>query len=242
MIKRFSLIFLIFMSVNAHAAETVTVAADEWAPYVFNEEGTVKSFDYEVMKTVFSRLGYRVEFKFMPWTRCLRMVEHAEIDAILDAGIIPERMKTMYFPDEKISDSISVLFHLKGKNMKFNTLNDLRGLRIGTIRGYTYSPEVDAADVFTKEPVNSIEQNLKKLEIGRIDMFISNLSVGLYTIRKHGYYGKVVFLPKPVSGGALYVSFARTERNKKLANDFSTALRLFKTTDEYREIMKRYEQ
>jgi polar amino acid transport system substrate-binding protein len=222
------------------AAETITIVADSWPPYVFEENGEFKGFDYETAKEVFARLGYRVELKLLPWKRCLWMVESGQADAVLDASITDERKKTMLFPDEKISDSASVLFYLRGKNFRFSELRDLRGLRIGTILGYMYSKEIAEADYFVKEPVVDIIQNMRKLESGRIDLFISNRYVGLYSIRKAGFKGKIEYLPKPISGGEMYVAFAVTERNRKLVKDFSAMLRQFKLTAEYARIIRSY--
>lgn len=227
-------------AVPAGAAEPFIIVADSWPPYVYEESGVITGFDYEVSRAVLSKLGFSVELRLIPWARCLWMVSNGEADAILDASVTPERRQTMLFPDEKISDSSSVLFYLKGRTYRYSGLGDLKGLRIGTIRGYMYSREIDEADWFVKEPVADIEQNIRKLLGGRIDLFISNRYVGEYSIRKAGAADRIDFLPKPVSGGELYLAFARTGRNVRLVKEFSEALRQFKKSAEFAQIMKRY--
>jgi len=107
-------LFVAFLS-SILFAEKLIVVTDAWAPYVYEEENTAKGFDYEVMMKVFEKMGDTVEFKFYPWKRCIKMIEDGEAAAILDISKNDERLKTMYFPKEKISDSASVLFHLKAK-------------------------------------------------------------------------------------------------------------------------------
>lgn len=236
----FILSVFFFTAASAEGAEPFVIVADSWPPYVYEESGKIKGFDYEVSREVLSKLGFSVELKLIPWARCLWMVSHGEADAILDASITPERQQTMIFPDEKISDSSSVLFCLKGRNYRYSDLRDLAGLRIGTIRGYMYSKEIEEADWFVKEPVVDVDQNIRKLLGGRIDLFISNRYVGEYSIRKAGAADRIVYLPKPVSGGELYLAFSRRERNIRLVKEFSEALRRFKKSGEFAQIMKRY--
>ena len=237
------LVILMILSAAAHranAAERFTIVADSWPPYVFEEEGVTRGFDYEVARAVLAQLGYDAELQFIPWARCLWMVEHGKADAILDASATRERRQMMLFPEEKISDSSSVLFHLKGRHYRYSGLKDLTGLCVGTIRGYMYSKEIDEADWFVKEPVVDIEQNIGKLLGGRIDLFISNRHVGEYSIRKAGAADRITFIPTPVSGGDLYLAFSRNERNARLVKDFSEALKKFKNSAEFAQIMKRY--
>jgi polar amino acid transport system substrate-binding protein len=239
-----SVLLLIFSIMPSYlfGAESIRVVTDAWPPYVFEEQGTMTGFDYEVMQAVMKRMGYSVEFRLMPWKRCLQMIESGQADALLDVSITEERKRSMIFPSEPLSDSASVLFHRRGQRYRFNTLEDLRGLRIGTIAGYEYNKEFLEADYIFREPVADLQQNIRKLMNGRIDLFISNRRVGLYALQRAGALDAVAYLPKPVSGGEVYLAFTRTDANRVLAKKFSESLRTFKGTKEYRDIHARYGQ
>lgn len=101
---------LLLIAASVAKAEQLVVVTEAWAPYVYQDAGMTKGFDYEVMVAVFGDMGYTADCRFYPWKRCLRMVRTQEADAILDVGLNPERAKQMFFPDESISESISVLF------------------------------------------------------------------------------------------------------------------------------------
>jgi len=204
---------LLLITASVAMAEQLVVVTEAWAPYVYQDAGITKGFDYEVMVAVFRDMGYTADCRFYPWKRCLRMVKSQEADAILDVGLNPERAKQMFFPDESISESISVLFFLKGR-----------------------------PDNFIKEPVRDIEQNFKKLLAGRIDMFISNKHVGLFNAQNLGLLDSIDYSKNKISGGRNYVAFSLKPANKALATAFSTHLKTFKTTSRYRAIMQKYGQ
>lgn len=222
------------------AQERLLVVTDQWAPYVYRENDTIKGVDYEIMMAVMSTMGYEIDFQLLPWKRCIRMIEEKSADAILDISMTEQRKKAMYFPQEKISDSASVLFYLKGKEYRYEVLEDLSGLTIGTVLGYAYSKEFLEADFFTREPVKTEEQNLKKLLYGRIELFLSNKNVGLYAIHKMKIEDKVDFLPKVVSSGENYLAFSQKNGHAALSEIFSEHLERFKTTPEYTAILNKY--
>jgi polar amino acid transport system substrate-binding protein len=225
---------------SSQAKERLLVVTDQWAPYVYQEDDAIKGMDYEIMIAVLESMGYEVDFHLLPWKRCIRMIEEKNADAILDISMNEQRLQTMHFPQERISESASVLFHLKGKNYVYEELEDLSGLTIGTVLGYAYSKEFLGAEFFTREPVKTEEQNWKKLLYGRIDLFLSNKKVGLYTAKRMNILDKIAFIPKVVSGGDNYLAFSQKEGHDVLARNFSDHLKRFKTTPEYAVILNKY--
>ena len=242
--KRYIVLFLLFIfsCTVSQAKDRLLVVTDEWAPFVFQENKVLKGFDYEVMMGVFSMMGYEVDFQILPWKRCVYLINQQQADAILDIGLNEQREKTMYFPEEKLSESSSVLFHLQGKQYKYENIHDLQGLKIGTIHGYEYSKEFSEANYFTKEPVETEEQNFRKLLLGRIDLFLVNKNVGLYNAKKIGILDKVNFISQPVSGGDIFIAFSHKEGHEKLTQEFSKHLKKYKMSDEFKSIMKKYVQ
>lgn len=222
--------------------EGLLIVTEAWPPYVYDENGEVKGFDYEVMMAVFERMGKKVNFKFFPWKRCIAMIKARTAVAILDASENKERLEYMIFPGEKLSDSNSVLFYVKGKQRPVRTLKDLTGKTVGISRGYSYSEAFDNATNFKKEAVDTFEQNAEKLINGRVDYFIYNRSVALFKIKGSKYDGKIVYVKKPITFGENHLAFSMMEGNKELAEQFEAELKKFKQTQEYKDIMAKYGQ
>ncbi|MCX9158423.1 transporter substrate-binding domain-containing protein [Niveibacterium sp. 24ML] len=225
----------------AHARELVIVS-ETFAPYVFEQRGEARGFDYEVSKAVLARLGYTLNLQFAPWRRALVMAASKQVDGVLGIGRgnQNEREAFLAFPDEALSGSRVVLFYLKGRPFHYEGLFSLAGKTVGTLAGYTYSPDFASAPYFTREPVDTHEQNLRKLLRGHIDLALIDTAVGLYAAQQLGVAGEFSYEPHMISGGRQYIAFTRARGHDKLAQDFSKALVAFKKTDDYRAIFKAY--
>lgn len=237
------LLLNIFLFINLEstlAKQQVFVVTDSWAPYVYEENGEIKGSDYETMMAVFDLMGVAVDFKILPWKRCIDYVAKSQADAILDISKNEARLKIMYFPETPMSESQSVLFYKKGEIYKINRLKDLAGLKVGTIDGYEYNADFLNADYFIKEPVQTEEQNVNKLLLKRIDFFIANKNVGLFQLKKMNVQHEIDYLSKPISGGSNYLAFSLQEEDIALAKSFSNHLKRFKKSSEYKAILDKY--
>lgn len=236
------ILVLICCSSGASIAEPLTVVTEPWPPYVYEASGTPVGFDYEVVASVFSKMGIDVQVRFYPWKRCVQMMREQQADAILDVGMNEARKKYLIYPDEPLSSSESVFFFLKSEPFTFNDLADLSGKTVGTSLGYQYSDAFNTATHFSKEPVASIEQNFTKLLAGRIDLVIVNRSVGLFKSKEMGIGEVIDHTANPVSGGPLYLAFAKKAGAAELSARFAGELKRFKQTPAYRKIIDKYGQ
>ena len=57
----------------------------------------------------------------------------------------------------------------KGKPVKYESLGDLKGLLVGIVQDYAYSPDFDNSDIPIKVSNRHILQNLLLLQQGKID-------------------------------------------------------------------------
>ncbi|GAA5173219.1 transporter substrate-binding domain-containing protein [Niveibacterium umoris] len=226
----------------AAQARELSVVAEAFAPYVFEERGQATGFDYDVSKAVLARMGHTLKLSFAPWKRALLMAQKGETDALLDIGRGDqnEREDFLAFPDEALSGTRVTLFYLKSKAFKYEGLFSLAGKTVGTLAGYAYSPDFANAPYFQREPVETHEQNLRKLLRGHIDFAMIDTAVGVYTARQLGVADQIAYEPVTISGGKLYIAFSRSRGLDALAREFSKTLRAFKQTAEYRAIFARY--
>lgn len=67
-----------------------------------------------------------------------------------------------------------------------NNIDDLAGLNVGTIRGRYYPEELQKIPGIQIEPGNSLEQNMHKLALGRIDATIEYESDGVKLLDRLG--------------------------------------------------------
>ncbi|MDH1655481.1 transporter substrate-binding domain-containing protein [Pseudomonas mosselii] len=233
------LLWLVCLSSLAHA-ERLRIVSDDWAPYLYQENGQPKGIDYEVTDEVFKRLGVEVQWQFLPWRRCLAMVEQGQADAVLDIFRVDSRQGYLVYPDEPMSEVEFVLYQARSRPHPVKHLEDLAGLTVGTSPGYAYDGDFAESPLFRREPAPSHEANFGKLALGRIDLLVTDRKVGRYVSRQLGLEQNVEALPLVISRRQQYLGLARKPGREQLAQAFSDELRRFKQEPAYAAINARY--
>ena len=114
---------------------------------------------------------------------------------------------------------------------------------IGIINGYNYSEEFDTAVFLKKEAVNTVSQNIQKLLMGRIDLFIDSKEVTLWTLRtKHPEsVDAVKVVQPPFKVNKLYILISKKATNhEQIVQDLNTGLEKMKADGTFDAIMTRH--
>jgi polar amino acid transport system substrate-binding protein len=217
-------------SSKGSAQTTLIIATGEHAPHV--SENPKDSILTEIFDEVAHEMGVKFVFKFMPWKRCELSVEKLEAWGAIPYVSTPEREKKFYFSD-KLYDNQSKFFFYSGgphKEIPYAELTDLKGYRIGAVRGYYYEKEfLDAG--LNVEYAASEEQNFRKLKAGRVDLVPADEVLGFFLIRKlfPKEVGNFSTLPKPLNVSANYLMTSKQYPDTQgLLAKFNVALRKIK--------------
>jgi hypothetical protein len=186
LIPKFFLITIALLYFSALQASTVfEVKVDDYPPYVILDtlsengdhiEGIVPEFLHHFAKEY---PEYKFHFVYFPRARADSMMAYnsSEIDLTMMSPAFAKKDVMVYYrftdPIFPAGDSI---FSLKEKPLQFEKVSDLYGKRIGTIRGYGYAGlDADlASGKIIDQRVNSIQQNINKLLLKRLDGFIAS--------------------------------------------------------------------
>ena len=228
--------------VNIQAKGPLIIVTDPWPPFSLLENQSINGTDAEIIKAVFAQLKIPISLKIYPWKRCISMVEEQEADAILDISVTPERKVFLSFPEEPVSEGVTVFFTKKERQISFSTLQDLNGLRAGALLGYSYCEELDKTSfMINADRVPSLKQNFRKLLAGRIDFLVEVDAVGFFTAKTMGISDQIKIIPNAhFCHGGNYLAFAKKPGHDLLAAKFGKALRIFKTTKNYQQILQKY--
>lgn len=220
--------------------ERIRIVTEPWAPYAMVENGQVSGLDYDTTAIVFQRLGIEVQWQFLPWKRCLMMLQQGEADGALDIFKVSERDDLLLYPSEPLSDVNWVFFQANTRPHPFNTLDDLKGLTIGISPGYLYSPEFDSSTSFIREPAPSHEANFGKLIRGRIDLLVTDRRQGQQMLDQLGLRDQVSQLPTVLSSREQYLALRRNAGMDLLVQRFGAELKRFKREPAYAQLVARY--
>ncbi|MCX4028560.1 transporter substrate-binding domain-containing protein [Endozoicomonas sp. SM1973] len=166
------LLSALLMPTHVLSAEKITIATTEYEPFT-SSKAKHNGFVNRVIKAAFEVNGFNVEFKYRPWKRAL-IEGHDKFDGVSFSFANKEREQEYLFSDT-LSEHREVLFHLKKTTIpNWNSLSDLKDLKFGLTRGYTYTQALwDLVENKTlKASIIATDiNNFKKLAAGKVDIF-----------------------------------------------------------------------
>ncbi len=235
----FTAVLFTCLSLSAQG-EKLRIVTEPWAPYVYDDNGTMRGLDYETTVVVFQRLGIEVEWQFLPWKRCLAMLDQGLADGALDIFHSRERANLLLYPSEPLSDVEFVLFYANARPHPFHTFDDLRGLTIGTSPGYLYGAQFSESTLFNQEPAASHEANFGKLALGRVDLVITDRRVGQHVIKALGLNEQITQAPEVISRQPQFLAVRRGAGMDLLVQRFAAELKRFKQEPAYAALSAKY--
>lgn len=217
-------------------------AAESRPPFAFQQNGATRGVHYDICKAVLAQLGYDFELHFYPWQRVLNLAQSGGYRAVLGItkGDNNRREQFLDFPAEPLAVTQSTLFYRRDRPFAYEGIHSLAGKVVGVEDGYRYSPDIMHAPYIRREPVATPEQNIRKLLAGRVDLVLMDRAVGLYLAKTLGGAQLIAHDTNPITGGKVYLAFARQPNGHDLPRRFAAQLAVFKQGAEYHAILQRY--
>lgn len=237
----------LFLGGSALADEqpTLTILTELWPPYVMRgDNDELVGADLDLARAVLLQMGYRTEIKVLPWKRVLQQARLKQGDAVLDVFFESSRQQWLHYPEEPLSYSGEVLFYPADRPVKFEQLSDLKGLRVGIQADYAYSPDFLADPGVTRVPMTGEGNAIKQLHLmmaGRLDGVVLNERVGHYLLHTQGLQDQVSHGTRLLTDdNRNFLAFTHKPGHDQLAIRFSSALKAFKQTPAYQQLLARY--
>ncbi len=204
--------------------------------------GELMGIDVEQFNQIAQRLNIEVDMIAMPFSRILIEMEHGSLDCMFGIFNTSDRGVYMDFTAVPVRVTTLVFFENIKSNIHFKTINDLKGLTIGVVRGFKVSPAFDEAaelGLFNVEFVNKVEQNFQKLSFGRLDLVLGNQHVAEYLINRLNI-SNVRQLRTPLSAQPAYIAFSKVKDLSHLVPLFDREVKKLKLDGSYQAIIDKY--
>lgn len=215
MLSRMVFILICCLFFGNSALSQVTLGYVDFPPYEYQKDNKPEGILVDIVTRIFKKAKIPVKLKYLPFKRALLNTRSGEIDGLFNFYKTAERVP-FYDYSEPIIKNYLVFFVLKDSNIRFQKIEDLKGLKVGVIRGYTYGKEFDKNTLFSRESNNSHIANFKKLKLGRIDIYPCDSIVGKYLIRKNNIHTYFKILPKPLKIMDGYIGFTKRKHIKTI--------------------------
>lgn len=226
--------------------ETLVIATNsDYPPFILKDQKS--SFLPDLLKKIGDEMGVTFELRYLPWQRCEQQVQSHDAWGALPYTRNEDREKIYAFSDPMYQiDAKFFAYDAKGtkKQIRYNRLRDLEGWRIGGIQGYYYEPMFAAAGLDV-DYAHSEEQNIKRLQLNRIDLTPLPGTIGWYLIKKlfpDNIAENFYTLEKPlVSNGTLHLMTSKSyPGNAILMARFNAALAKIKTNGTFADVVAKH--
>ena len=209
----------------AHASETVTLASTEYPPYYGSSlpQGGVIA---EIARQAFKRTGYELRIEWYPWARALKTAQEGSADGLLGVWRSAERERWLTYSQPLPANQVG-FFRRTDSLISFKSMDELKGRRIGIVRGYLNPKAFDEAHLNTDEASDDTT-NLRKLGAGRVDLILIDKGVAQYLLRTAvpELQGRLQWLEPAIETFPLYVGFVKAApRHERLLQAFNRGLK-----------------
>ncbi len=223
-------------SATAGAAKAVAICVGDFQPYnspALPQGGPVIQIATEAMR----RSGYDLEVQFMPWARVLKDGS-AGLCGILGIWRNVEREQIFDFSQPVVQQELG-FFARRGSKHEYKDVQQLAGLLIGVERG-SYLPPLLNDKSLRFDLAGSLQKNLQKLALGRIDLAFGAKHAGLAGLeREPALKASVEWLSPGLERKATHLAFAKTQgHGGELLAAFDKGLLSMKADGSLRKILQ----
>ncbi|WP_426417658.1 substrate-binding periplasmic protein [Aestuariirhabdus sp. LZHN29] len=222
-------------------AAPLQVAASTWPPYV-DENADRRGVAVVIVEQALRRAGFDINMVVDIWPRSLEGTRSGVYDVIAAAWYSDERNKELAFSKPFLDNHLKFVV-LKTRGLKYQSLEDLNGKMIGTIRDYAYGEPFDSAELAIRVPANHAIQNLRRLVLGQVDMVLADEQEALYTIRTllPDQESNLEVLPKAVSTNGLHIAVSRANpRHREILDGFDVQIEAMRQDGSMQKILDDY--
>ncbi len=230
---------LLLPSANGKA-EVYHFVTLEYPPLEYEDiGGRPEGVAVEMVTQIMTALGHRLYIQVLPWTRALKMVRYGQADAIFTIFKNPGREAFLDYAEEVLIPQLVAFYAPVASPVAFNgDLEALKHLRIGVVSTISYGLAFDRfRPQLTVERTATLDQNLAKLLLGRIDLVISNVYQAENVIDRLKLGEKIKRLHPVVERIPSYIAFSKIRKLTALRQDFDRQLIQMKKTGRYTTIM-----
>jgi polar amino acid transport system substrate-binding protein len=168
-----------FLTVKAFASpaelsfDTLRFAVIIDVPYAYYEDDTLVGYNIDFAKALAEKLNKKIALLACPVARCFMLMKNGQADILMDINKTPEReVYLSYLPSYRDQRDPLRFFTRKKDKIKIESQRDLATLSVGAIRGTSFSEKLQQEKKTTIVPLNTQNQLIKMLHLGRINAFM----------------------------------------------------------------------
>jgi polar amino acid transport system substrate-binding protein len=183
-------LLLAIVACSPARAASLQIVTENTPPGSMEQNGRVVGYATDIVREIMLRTYTDYTLRIFPWKRAYAMALETDNACVFSTARTAER-EALFKWVGPLEDNEWVLFARTDRKLRINSLDDVRGMRIGTSAG-------DARETYLVQrglQVESISNNADnpgKLVRNRIDLWASSLKWGTAAIERAGLAGQIV--------------------------------------------------
>jgi len=178
----------------------------------------------------------------VPWKRALELAKTGQIDLLLSLRITPERETYLVFTTHRAFPNPIVVFARSGSFAKLDSWDVLKGHVGGISSGDTFGGGFDEywRENLKVETADTMIENFRKLDAGRIDWFVTSLYLGKAYLATHRLTNEIVVLDPPISTTDIHFGFSKASSWASLVPEVSRRLAVLDKAGTLDQILQKH--
>ena len=181
-------------------AAPLIMVANDWCPYSCAQDDLLPGYVVELMRDIFAEMNIAVEYRVVPWSRAIRMVEQNKASVLLATTF----KDTPRLPlSDLVGLDTSCFYAREDAGLQDPDMARIKQLRLGVIQDFSYDNggELDTyiasalegktASVLASSGANALQSNFEKIAAGRIDLLVENCNVGDFSLQRFALEGQI---------------------------------------------------
>lgn len=232
--------------------ENISIVATTIFPFHYMKDGKPQGIFIEISEKIFQAMGVNATFTIVDDKNALDLVKKGEYDITLSVSYNADRESYLIYPQDFESGKNFVwvseyyFFTKKEDKAKYSATN-LEALRklnptVGVIPGLSYAPEF-WDQKFSVVEGSDDESLFKDLMDDKVDLFITDKTIGRSTLVREGLENEVVQLPIQVFSKPYTLCVGKNSSIKDpeaFLEEYFKTYDLLKKTQEARKIFFKY--
>ncbi|QLI81558.1 transporter substrate-binding domain-containing protein [Chitinibacter fontanus] len=238
------LCILVFCCSKLWAGEVITLGAeDDWAPYSYLKPGEKKisGFAPRIITAAFQTQGIDVQFRAVPFTRCLKETLSGELVGCFDIEKNEENQSQYFFHRTPLFSEGLSIFALSSSQPRTVQVADLAGHTVAITNGYTYPPLIMNNAKIKKDASPSDEVQFKKLLAGRAEFALVNTTPAKLLMQKTPAFKNRIVEVGLVNKALFYIGFSKSHPDgARLALIFEQGLHVIHSNGQYAQLEQEF--
>jgi len=207
--------------------KTIRMISTPWPPY-FGPNLPKNGFFCEIVRLAFHEMGYQFNVRFTDWVTAKSLSQKGEYDGLL-GGYYKKNRTNHYIYSLPVISATSIFIARKTADALYNgDLKNLKNLRIGMSKGYTYTGEFDNATYLNKISASGPKELIHLILNQKVDVILISEQVARYYLleRSTTERQQLITLGPSLTHNKIYVLVSKKNPDHlKIVSDFNQGIK-----------------